>query len=261
MHIFILIFKMSIFFSSVLYIMNYNCCLNKNIGHVNYYLNNGGGSSTMKKKHASKFNKVSSNKLFSLNGNSSHTYIGNPNTVVTNNIFSNNSGCACKTFDNSVKTSTKNTKALINKKLYESPVNSYKCYLNVNKELIDEYNQDISNGVDKSKAGVNKHLYLNANNKDQSTHVQLLKSSLCNISKETYTQNILDSAKSKSCHAITGVSNSKKNINAVRNCNITKDLVALEKSSSNYNIYLISKLNSCNYNPPDAKVIGCITVS
>ena len=28
--------------------MNYNCCLNKNIGHVNYYLNNGGGNSMKK---------------------------------------------------------------------------------------------------------------------------------------------------------------------------------------------------------------------
>ena len=81
---------------------------------------------------------------------------------------------------------------------------------------------------------------------------------MCNLSKENYQQNIFNSVNTKSCK---GLSNSKKNINAVRNCNITKDLAALEKGSSNYDIYLISKLNNCNYNPPDAKVIGCITVS
>ena len=113
----------------------------------NNYANNGGGSSTMKKKYASKFNKVSSSSSgsFSINGNGYHTYIGNPNSNFTHDPFSNSSNILlCKTNDNSIKTSVKNTKGLlqtriVNNELKANSVNSFKCYLTVNKELKEKY--------------------------------------------------------------------------------------------------------------------------
>ena len=94
----------------------------------NRYANSGGGSSTMKKKYASKFNKVSSGTQFSINGiNNRNIYgiVGNPNSIISNDPFSSsNNSLSCKTNDNTVKTSVKNTKGLINSKLRESPLYS-----------------------------------------------------------------------------------------------------------------------------------------
>lgn len=219
----------------------YNYIVTNN--NYNNYANNGGGSSTMKKKYGSKFNKISSKSNFSINGNGYHTYIGNPNSNFTFDPFSNSSNILlCKTNDNSIKTSVKNTKGLINSKLYESPVNSFKCYLDVNKELVTRYNNDIS-GLDitncdtscksiLSNAGVNKHFL----NKDSSIKTAEKK---CLVDRTDYIE--LLNAKKDNCN--------KSNIRA--KCNITKDLKEVNAFIPSYDIYMLKKKNACNYNPRD----------
>ena len=221
--------------------MYYNTRLNDN---VNNYANNGGGSSTMKKKYASKFNKISSKSNFSLNGNGYHSYIGNPNSNFTHDPFSNSSNILlCKTNDNSIKTSVKNTKGLINSKLYESPVNSFKCYLNVNKELKEKYDNDI-NGIDLTNcdtsccnivnnAGLNKHF----TNKDSSSLTEQTKSK-CIVDRTAYKDQLLNAEK---------INDSK----CIKKCNITKDLKEVNAFIPTYDIYMLKKKNACNYNPRD----------
>ena len=219
--------------------MYYNTRLNDN---VNNYANNGGGSSTMKKKYASKFNKISSKSNFSLNGNGYHSYIGNPNSNFTHDPFSNSSNILlCKTNDNSIKTSVKNTKGLINSKFYESPVNSFKCYLNVNKELKDIYDNTIS-GLDLTncdascnlllgKAGLNKHF----TNKDASSKTAEKK---CVVNRTGYIDQLINAEK---------INDSK----CIKKCNITKDLKEVNAFIPTYDIYMLKKKNACNYNPRD----------
>lgn len=219
--------------------MYHNIVTNNNI---NNYSNNGGGSSTMKKKYGSKFNKVSSKSNFSLNGNGYHSYIGNPNSNFTHDPFSNSSNILlCKTNDNSIKTSVKNTKGLINSKLYESPVNSFKCYLNVNKELKNIYDNTIS-GLDLTncdascnlklgKAGLNKHF----TNKDASTKTAEKK---CVVDRTGYLDQLINAEK---------INDSK----CIKKCNITKDLKEVNAFIPSYDIYMLKKKNACNYNPRD----------
>tara|TARA_Y100000389_G_scaffold132265_2_gene129669 strand:- start:257 stop:997 length:741 start_codon:yes stop_codon:yes gene_type:complete len=225
----------------------YNYIVTNN--NYNNYANNGGGSSTMKKKYGSKFNKISSKSNFSINGNGHHTYIGNPNSNFTFDPFSNSSNILlCKTNDNSIKSSVKNTKGLINSKLYESPVNSFKCYLDVNKELVTRYNDDI-NGLDLtncdtscksilSNAGVNKHFL----NKDSSTKTAEKK---CVVDRTDYIE--LLNAKKDNCNK----SNIKATSNIRAKCNITKDLKEVNAFIPSYDIYMLKKKNACNYNPRD----------
>ena len=218
--------------------MYHNIVTNNN---YNNYANNGGGSSTMKKKYASKFNKISSKSNFSINGNGHHTYIGNPNSNFTFDPFSNSSNILlCKTNDNSIKSSVKNTKGLINSKLYESPVNSFKCYLDVNKELVTRYNDDI-NGLDLTNcdtsccniinnAGLNKHFL----NKDSSTKTAEKK---CIVDRSDYIE-LLNAKK---------INDSK----CIKKCNITKDLKEVNAFIPTYDIYMLKKKKCCNYNPRD----------
>ena len=221
--------------------MYYNTRLNDNI---NNYANNGGGSSTMKKKYGSKFNKVSSKSNFSLNGNGYHSYIGNPNSNFTFDPFSNSSNILlCKTNDNSIKTSVKNTKGLINSKLYQSPVNSFKCYKTVNHELetrynntIAEFNIDITNcdascNILLGKAGLNKHF----TNKDASTKIAEKK---CLVDRTGYSDQLTNAEK---------INDSK----CIKKCNITKDLKEVNAYIPSYDIYMLKKKNACNYNPRD----------
>ena len=220
--------------------MYYNIITNNN---YNNYANNGGGSSTMKKKYGSKFNKVSSKTNFSINGNGYHSYIGNPNSNFTQDPFSNSSNVLlCKTNDNSIKTSVKNTKGLINSKLYETPVNSFKCYLNVNKELVTKYNNDISANIDPSKSGINKHFV----NKDYTTKLNEKK---CLVDRTNYLTQLKEN-KITNCNNSNNSNNS--NISKLKaKCNITKDLKQVNAFIPGYDIYMLKKKNSCNYNPQD----------
>ena len=106
--------------------------------NINRYANTGGGSMTMKKKYASKFNKVSSNTQFSINGINNrniHSLVGNPNNMISHDPFSNISNALCKINDNTIKTSVKNTKGLISSKL-EFSFYSQNCYNKVNHVLV-----------------------------------------------------------------------------------------------------------------------------
>jgi len=226
--------------------MYHNIVTNNNI---NNYANNGGGSSTMKKKYGSKFNKVSSKSNFSLNGNGYHSYIGNPNSNFTHDPFSNSSNILlCKTNDNSIKTSVKNTKGLlqtriVNNELKANPVNSFKCYLNVNKELKDIYDNDISGlnltncdascNIQLGKAGLNKHF----TNKDASSKTAEKK---CVVNRTGYIDQLINAEK---------INCNKSNVKA--KCNITKDLKEVNAFIPTYDIYMLKKKNACNYNPRD----------
>jgi hypothetical protein len=224
----------------------------------NYYANNGGGSSTMKKKYSSKFNKVSSKSNFSINGNNYHSYIGNPNSNFSHDPFSNSSNILlCKTHDTNIKTSVKNTKGLmqtriVNQKIKSNPVNSFKCYLNLNKELKERYDNDIEklninlNNCDStccnniSNAGVNKHF----NNKDSSSLTEQTKTK-CFVDRSNYLTQIQENQQNK-------INNS----NCIKKCNITKDLKEVNAFIPSYDIYMLKKKKCCNYNPRDEFVRG-----
>ena len=220
----------------------------------NNYANNGGGSSTMKKKYASKFNKISCNSNFSINGNGYHSYIGNPNTNFTHDPFSNSSNILlCKTNDNKIKTSVKNTKGLINYKLHESPVNSFKCYQIVNKELEEKYKKDISELDLKScnisccnvlnKAGINKHF----NNKDSSSLTEQTKTK-CFVDRSKYKEQIKEKDEQKH--------EQNNKVDCIKKCNITKDLKQVNAFVPSYDIYMLKKKKCCNYNPRDEFIKG-----
>ena len=215
-----------------------SCCIHNN---VNRYSNNGGGSSTMRKKLGSKFSKTTSAGQFSLNGinnNNIYNNVGNPNNAI--------SYVGCKTYDNKIKTSVKNTKGHINNKLFNSSVNSFDCYKNSNKELID---------LDKNGLPLNKHF--NANNKDQSTRTQILKSR-CSLDRSNYKEHLktLHENNNKSCPRLH-IGNINRIQSLTKKCNITKDLQEVNAYIPGYDIYFITKKKGCNYNPPDAKVIAC----
>lgn len=221
--------------------------------NVNKYSNNGGGSSTMLKKYGNKFNNkaargVSSGKKFNINGNVNHYYLGNPNSIISHDPFSNASnidGCIVNNKNNGV--SVKNTKGLLSTRILNNnqnikcnSVNSFDCYKNVNKQLIDIYNNDIANGKDISKAGFNKH-FRNGENKDCSSKTEQVK---CFVDRSNYKQQLLE--KENKC------SNSK-------NCNNTKDMTAVNSYVVGYDVYLsrLKNKRGCSYNPCDAKVIAC----
>ena len=86
-----------------------SCCINNN---PNRYAGSGGGGSMLKRKYANKFNKVSSNKMFSLNGNTNHSYIGNPNSVNSHDPFSSVSQNKCCN-EKKVNVSVKNSKGYL----------------------------------------------------------------------------------------------------------------------------------------------------
>ena len=218
--------------------------------NTSLYSYGGGGSISMKKKYASKFNKISSNKTFSLNGNNHHSYIGNPNSNFTNDPFSSSSNILlCKTPDNTIKTSVKNYHSLyqtriVNNELKTNSVNSLKCYKENNKELIRRYEKDIE-GIDLkncdstcneklSKAGINKHI----KNKDSSSLTESIKSR-CLVDRSNYSEHIKN----------------KILCNESKKCNITKDLKEVNAYIPSYDIYMLNK-KKCNYNPPDINNSG-----
>jgi hypothetical protein len=231
------------------YCSKYNCKTN----NVNNYF--GSGDAMMKKKYGNKFKKISSNAngngngngVFSLNGNSSHTYIGNPNSSLRNDVFSNisvNDCCALKQTNVSVK----NYKAYINKKLFCHPHHSANCYKKVNYALID--------------VSLNKHF--RTENRDQSTRTNLLKTK-CSVDRTDYVASLLNS-KSVGCsvNKVARNNGTTARIDYLKHCNNNvKDNNTINGFTPDYAIYyndstLYRKKASCKlYNPPDAKIIAC----
>jgi len=210
--------------------MQWQCCVARI--NPNRYANNGGGGMTMKKKVGAR---ISSNRIFSLNGTNNHTYIGNPNSAFNRNIDAPGQDSCCNVSDtNYVKTSVKNYSGYMHQKT--EVVNSFECYKKVNKALVDKYDAD--------KVGLNKHFTVN--NKDQSSRIELLKA---RCSAQLDRSNYAEELKNKNNSLCSGTKNSL--------CNITKDLPAVNAYVPGYDIFLLSRKRGCNYNPPDAKIIAC----
>ena len=222
--------------------------------NINNYYNNGGGASTMKKKYGNKFNNaaargVSHGSQFSLNGNTNHYYIGNPNSNFTHDPFSNITMTTNLGLNKNTSTSVKNTKGLFQTRLKSdnniscNPVNSFDCYKKVNYKLQQQYDNDFINsstcGIN-SNAGLNKHF--RSENKDSSSKIERAK---CIVDRSNYKDDIKNATK---CN-----NNSKD----FKKCNITKDLTAVNAYVVGYDVYMLKKKKCCSYNPPDAKVIAC----
>ena len=253
------------------------CPENKLNCNINLYANNVGGGMTMKKKYASKFNKVSSNTQFSINGINNrniHSLVGNPNNMISHDPFSDISNALCKTNDNTIKTSVKNTKGLISSKLVinnkhipeASPLYSQKCYNIVNKELLDLYNDSSLNtcfainpnsDLIKTRSGLNK--FFNLGNTDQSTYIYYKKYGL-GLSRQNYLSDISNNTGTNNCGANKIVGTNRVNTLKTQ-CNITKDMNHVPGYTPGYQIYyndstLFTK-KKCLYNPPDAKILAC----
>lgn len=236
--------------------LNTNGSTNVNY-NVNKYSNNGGGSSTMSKKYGNKFNSkgargVSSGRNFNINGNVNHYYVGNPNSNFSHDPFSNVNNNNCIVNNKNNGTSVKNTKGLLSTRIANNgqnikcnPVNSFNCYKNVNQELIDKYNTDINNGIDVTKAGLNKH-FRNGENNDCSSKTEEAK---CSVDRSNYKQELAD--KQSSITDLSGIPCIK--------CNNTKDLTAINSYVVGYDVYLTKLKNKggCSYKPCNAKVIAC----
>jgi hypothetical protein len=212
--------------------------------NVNRYYNSG--NSTLKKKYASKFSKVSSNSKFSINGINEQHYIGNQNTILSHDPFSSASNSlSCKTpniiTQNTTKhVSNKNTKGLLSKKLMCSPLNSQLCYNKVNHVLIEK--------------DLNKHF--REGNKDYDIHTNNLKAN-CSLNREAYLEELENQSNNKS------KSENKNCYKKKERCNITKDNNHINGYTPGYSLYygdstLFKKKQACYlHNPPDSKVIAC----
>jgi hypothetical protein len=230
----------------------YNCA---NVKHscVNTNYNNyaGSGGSMLKKK----FNKVSSNKMFSLNGYVNHNYIGNANTIISHDPFSNVIESSCCTNNDLGSTnmkgiSVKTAKGYLNSKI--SPVNSAQCYKDVNSVLIAE--------------PLNKHF--RSENRTQSSYIDSVKSK-CAIDKSAYLNELdqlsqLSSSSSASCsNKVNRNVSSNARMQYLINCNNkVKTINLINGFTPAYDIYyndstLFNKKNQCANNPKDAKVIAC----
>jgi len=221
-----------------------NNCKTNNVN--NYYAS---GDSMMRKKYANKFKKISAsaNGSFSLNGNTSQTYIGNPNSGLRNDVFSNilvNDCCSVK----QTSTSVKNYKAYIDKKLYCHPLNSANCYKKVNYELID--------------VSFNKHF--RSENRDQSSYINLVKTK-CSVDRTDYVDALLNSKKvGCTSEKVARNNGNASRIDYLKHCNNNvKDNNIINGFTPDYAIYyndstLYRKKATCKlYNPPDAKTIAC----
>lgn len=223
------------------YCSKYNC----KTSNVNNYF--GSGDAMMKKKYANKFKKISANGSFSLNGSSSHTYIGNQNSILRNDVFSNISENDCCNIKQS-NISVKNYKAYISKKLFCHPHKSANCYKNVNHALID--------------VSLNKHF--RTENRDQSSYINLVKTK-CSVSRTDYIDDLLTNQKiGCSVNKVARNNGTAARIDYLKHCNNNvKDNNIINGFTPDYAIYyndstLYRKKAACKlYNPPDAKIIAC----
>jgi len=229
-------------------------CDNVKYSCVNTNYNNyaGSGGSMLKKKYANKFNKVSSNKMFSLNGYVNHNYIGNANTIISHDPFSSVIESSCTTNNTIGSTnmkgiSVKSAKGYLNSKI--SPVNSAQCYKDVNSVLIAE--------------PLNKHF--RSENRTQSSYIDSVKSK-CAIDKSAYLNELdqLSSTSSSSCsNKVNRIVSSNARMQYLINCNNkVKTINLINGFTPAYDIYyndstLFNKKNQCANNPKDAKVIAC----
>jgi hypothetical protein len=228
------------------YCVKNNCTTNN---HNNYF--NSGGA-MLKKKYAHKFTKVSSNKQFSLNGNTNHSYIGNPNSIISHDPFSSVSENNCCGVGN-ISVSVKSSKGYLNSKC--SANNSAACYKKNNSVLLD------------ISGSLNKHL--RSENRVQSLYITNLKAQ-CSLITNYVTEisnnlNSLTNNTNTSCaNKINRNLSSSSRIEHLISCNnIVKTSNFFNGFTPDYSLYyndssLYKKIAACNlHNPPDAKVIAC----
>ena len=207
----------------------------------------GSGGAMLKKKYAHKFNKVSSDKQFSLNGNTNHSYIGNPNSIISHDPFSSvleNSSYGVKNINVSVKSSKGYLNSLC------SVNNSANCYKKINSALLD--------------VSLNKHL--RSENRVQSLYIETLKAQ-CSLITNYVTEisnNLNNVNRNTNCDNINrNSSSSSRNARLIKCNNIVKNSSFITGITPDYSKYysdssLYKKIAACNlYNPPDAKVIAC----
>ena len=229
------------------YTGNYNCV------STNYNNYAGSGGSMLKKKYANKFNKVSSNKMFSLNGYVNHNYIGNANNIISHDPFSSVSQSSCCTANdlnskNMIGVSVKSAKGYLNSKI--TPLNSAQCYKDVNNVLIAE--------------PLNKHF--RSENRTQSSYIDSVKSK-CVVDKTAYLNELNElntKSSSVTCsNKVNRIVSSNARIQYLISCNNNvKDNNFINGFTPDYTIYyndstLFNKKNPCANNPKDAKVIAC----
>ena len=220
---------------------------NCNTNNSNKYA--GSGGAMLKKKYANKFNKVSSNKQFSINGNVNHNYIGNPNSIISQDPFSSvieNNCCNARKINVSVKSSKGYLNSLC------SANNSAACYKKNNIELLD------------ISGSLNKHL--RSENRVQSLYITNLKSQcslLTNYATEI-SNNLTKVICNNSVNKINRNLSSSSRIERLINCNnIVKSSNFFNGFTPDYSLYytdssLYKKIAACNlHNPPDAKVLAC----
>jgi hypothetical protein len=223
-------------------------CVKNNCNATNYnnYANSGGAM--LKKKYAHKFSKVSSNKQFSLNGNTNHSYIGNPNSIISHDPFSSvleNSSYGL----GAISVSVKSSKGYLNSKCNVN--NSAACYKRNNRALLD--------------VSLNKHM--RSENRVQSLYITNLKAQ-CSLITDYATEisNNL-AAETNNVNCIKKINRNltfSSRIEHLIKCNNTvKTSHYFSGFTPDYSLYysdssLYKKLAPCNlYNPPDAKVIAC----
>ncbi len=221
-------------------------CAKNNCTTTNYNYYAGSGGAMLKKKYANKFNKVSSNKQFSINGNTNHSYIGNPNSIISHDPFSsvveNSSYNARK-----INVSVKSTKGYLNSIC--SVNNSAACYKNVNRELLD--------------VSLNKHL--RGENRVQSLYINNLRSQ-CGLPTD-YATEISNNLVKEVCSCVNTINRNASSSSRIERLitynNTVKTSSILNGFTPDYSLYyndssLYKKIAACNlYNPPDAKVIAC----
>ena len=203
---------------------------------------NNSSTVTLKKKANPKFSQISSKGVFTLNGTSnSQSYIGKSNYIVSKPPTSSNSQAYCRKVDNNPKTSVKSYSAYLKSKLYESPVNSLKCYKEVNKSIID--------------ISLNKHINITSNN-DYDMRIFNLKNNVEKCFSDTQNCSIYNDYK-------TGCSvNTQNNTSGIRSryisnkCNIARSNKCVNGVVPDYNVYKSKKM-FCLYNPSSQRVIAC----
>jgi hypothetical protein len=220
--------------------------------NTNYNNYAGSGGSMLKKKYANKFNKVSSNKMFSLNGYVNHTYIGNPNSIISHDPFSSVSESLRPTNNdssskNSKGVSVKSAKGYLNSKM--SSNNSAQCYKDANIALVAE--------------PLNKHF--RSENRTQSSYIDVIKSK-CVSDKGDYINDLNElttKTSSVTCsNKINRIASSNARIQYLISCNNkVKDNNFINGFTPAYDIYyndssLFNKKTPCNVYK-DAKVIAC----
>ena len=224
--------------------------------NVNRYSNNGGGSSTLKKKYGAKL--APSKNSFSINSSNNHYYTGNPNSNFSNDPFSSNKNNKCFTPNNNTNISVKNYHALRQTRIVNNQVKSninisHQCYKDSNPQLLQRY---------ENNDPLNKHF--NSLNKSSSMNIYLKKT---NCFQDSSFNDISNNLNNSNCH-LDGCPIKYNNINyndqllrQSRLNNITKDQNKISGQSSDYSRYYsdpnLFRKKKCLYNPRNSKVIAC----